>query len=38
VFSFLEILIEVDCGNDYRTLIQVGQSRWIWLPREYFSA
>jgi hypothetical protein len=33
--SFLEILIEVYCGEGRHTLTQVAQSRWIWLPREY---
>ena len=36
--SFLENLIEVDCGDGRRSHSQVAQSRWIWLPREYFSA
>jgi hypothetical protein len=31
VFSFLEILIEVDCGENRRPLIQVAESRWILL-------
>jgi hypothetical protein len=35
MFSFLENLIEVDCGERRRSLSQVAQSRWI-LAREYF--
>jgi hypothetical protein len=31
VFSFLEILIEVDCGEYRRPLSQVAESRWILL-------
>ena len=34
--SFLEKLIEIDCGEKYRSLSQVGKSRWILLLREYF--
>jgi hypothetical protein len=34
VFSFLEKLIEVDCGERRRPLSQVGESPWI-LLREY---
>jgi hypothetical protein len=36
VVSFLENLIEVDCGEGRSSLSQVAQSRWILLPREYF--
>ena len=36
VFSFLENLIEFDCGDDRRSLSQVGESRWILALREYF--
>jgi hypothetical protein len=36
--SFLEKLIEVDCGDGRHSLSQVGESRRILLPREYFSA
>jgi hypothetical protein len=36
--SFLEKLIEIDCGNGRRSLNQVAQSRRILLRREYFSA
>jgi hypothetical protein len=35
VFSFLENLIEVNCGEGRRSLSQVGESRRI-LLREYF--
>jgi hypothetical protein len=31
VFSFLEKLIEVDCGENRRSLSQVAESRWILL-------
>jgi hypothetical protein len=31
VFSFLEKLIEVDCGEYRRPLSQVAESRWILL-------
>jgi hypothetical protein len=35
--SFLEKLIEVDCGENRRPLSQVGESRWILLAN-IFSA
>jgi hypothetical protein len=38
VFSFLENLIEVDCGEIRRALIQVGESRSILLREYFFSA
>jgi len=34
--SFLEKLIEVNCGENHCPLIQVGESYWILLLREYF--
>jgi hypothetical protein len=37
VFSFLEILIEVDCGKGRRPLSKVAESRWILLAN-IFSA
>jgi hypothetical protein len=37
--SFLEKLIEADCGERRRPLSQVGESHWILVLREYvFSA
>jgi hypothetical protein len=33
--SFLEKLIDADCGNGRRSLKQVAQSLRILLPREY---
>ena len=38
VFSFLEKLIEVDCGENHRPPIQVAESRWILLANIFFSA
>jgi hypothetical protein len=37
VVSFLEILIELDCGENRRPLSQVAESRWILLAN-IFSA
>jgi hypothetical protein len=36
--SFLEKLIDADCGDGRRSLNQVAQSRGILPPPEYFSA
>jgi hypothetical protein len=37
-YVFLSRKFEINCGNHHRSLNQVGQSRWILLLREYFSA